>query len=264
LQPFIFGNQRVYPLASLMVKTLPALPGVQVGDLRLGYTQKRRNLALFKAGIHQKLYFACPHKPNDSIHYRLWQEKFHAGDSVCLSVELHEDDSVSGMKQDDIRSKRLRKWIDEDPVSNGNVVAWCNHYSHYTQEGEEPLNPVMIRGMAPKRGKRSQTFGEKIARKLEEIGRRAGYWRGENWLDSLEDPVPRGIVISIDENLLSAALQQIGEAFRDKGMQIDLSRDYAMIAAQASAWLKNQRVDIRQNADVSKVTSTRGTIHILP
>lgn len=77
----------------------------------------------------------------------------------------------------EIRRRRLREWIDTDPVSLGVVEAWCAYYSQFA---EKPINPVHIRQIAPKRGKPTSNLGEARARSLEIAGGKLTGWLDED------------------------------------------------------------------------------------
>lgn len=88
------------------------------------------------------------------------------------------------MPRMDIRETRranLRAWIDEDPVSRGNVESWCKHYSQFAAE---PFTPSYIRQLVPASGKVARNIGEKTARKLEQAG-----GKPKGWLDRDSDSV---------------------------------------------------------------------------
>lgn len=66
-----------------------------------------------------------------------------------------------------IRRRNLRALIDNDPVAQGNVVAWC---SAMAAKHGATLNPNFIRQLVPKRvAEADRNFGEKAARKIEEM-----------------------------------------------------------------------------------------------
>lgn len=73
----------------------------------------------------------------------------------------------------EIRRKRLREWIDTDPVSQGVVEAWCDYYSQFA---DRPINPVHIRQIVPKRGTPTSNLGETRARSLEKAGGKTSGW----------------------------------------------------------------------------------------
>lgn len=85
------------------------------------------------------------------------------------------------MEESEIRRTRLRQWIDDDPVSRGNIEAWCRHYSQFIQDDQQ-LTPTFIRQLAPRNGKPARNIGEKVARRLEKIGGKPAGWldRAEN------------------------------------------------------------------------------------
>lgn len=73
----------------------------------------------------------------------------------------------------EIRRRNLRLWIDTDPRSRGNVSEWCNHYSQFIdpEQGDTPLTPNYVRQLAPQEGPAPRNIGERVARKLERIGK---------------------------------------------------------------------------------------------
>lgn len=88
----------------------------------------------------------------------------------------------------------LRRWIDDDPVSQGNVSKWCDHYSVYLGKDEKPFNPGHIRQYIPQGNRESHAgIGETLARKIERALGRPRY--------SMDEPHPsdRGAVNEIRE-----------------------------------------------------------------
>lgn len=91
----------------------------------------------------------------------------------------------------EIRRRNLRKWIDEDPASNGVVRAWCDYYSQRLAPNEAPFNPTYIRQIAPKSGTPHRDIGEKVARKIERaLGKPEGSM--DRLIRLVEEPQPAG------------------------------------------------------------------------
>jgi len=65
------------------------------------------------------------------------------------------------------RGANLARWIREDPHAKGNVAAWCDHYSQFLEWHETPFNPQHIRNIAKSEIVKTESFGEKMARKIE-------------------------------------------------------------------------------------------------
>jgi len=113
-----------------------------------------------------------------------------------------------------VRRKRLRQWIDSDPVSLGVVKAWCSYYSRFT---EKPLNPVYIRQLVPKRGSPKSNIGERTARALEVAGGKLPGWLDgddegvgqEKGEDSKHQVVALAASYSRSPSLIAAALEHV-------------------------------------------------------
>lgn len=86
--------------------------------------------------------------------------------------------SIGDMDIYEQRRARLRAWIDEDPIAQGNVEAWCDSVSKRTGT---PVNPSYIRQLIPTAGRKAnRNIGEKAARNLEKAaGMPDGYLDGE-------------------------------------------------------------------------------------
>lgn len=84
----------------------------------------------------------------------------------------------------EIRRMNLRRWIDDDPVAQGNVAKWCDHYSVHLEKDEKPFNPNHIRQYIPQGGRDPHgSIGETLARKIERAVGRPRY--------SMDEPHPQ-------------------------------------------------------------------------
>lgn len=82
-----------------------------------------------------------------------------------------------------IRRMNLRRWIDDDPVADGNVAKWCDYYSVYLEKDEKPFNPNHIRQYIPQGDREPHgSIGENLARKIERALGRPKY--------SMDEPHP--------------------------------------------------------------------------
>lgn len=80
---------------------------------------------------------------------------------------------MANMDIAEVRRRNLRAWIDQDPHSQGNVEAWCHHYSRFA---DKPISPTYIRQLVPARGGAARNIGERAARKLEAAGGKPPGW----------------------------------------------------------------------------------------
>lgn len=156
--------QRQQLVAKFKADALAALAGGQIGDVRLRNAHARGNFVLSEAAGDERGDDVFPHGSHNSICF-CWRQArdnsmrlFHAHTHSC---------EMNPMETADIRRKNLRRWIDTDPVSRGNVEAWCSHYSRFS---DKPITPSYIRQLVPERGKPSRNIGERVARKLEIAG----------------------------------------------------------------------------------------------
>lgn len=188
-------------LPKLEADSLPALTGIKVRDVRLGNADLLSDLLLREPGRHEIADDFFPHVHNDSICCCVTQQ---------LPLVQHSllPDYVDSMDISDIRRTRLRQWIDTDPVSNGDVEAWCAYYSGFVSNDESPISPTYIRQLVPKSGKGSRNIGERTARRLERIGSKP-----VGWLDLLQDEeTPRRHTVEEPKIQYIAAAPSIGLA----------------------------------------------------
>lgn len=178
--PFMQGEEA---LSEFEPDALAAHSGVEVGDVGLGRANLVSDLALRQPGLHEVCDDFFPHGRYDSNCCCRLQQR-------ALVQHLLSGGYVAAMEIDEIRRRRLREWIDTDPVSMGDVEAWCGYYSQFVQKDESPLSPTYIRQLVPKRGNPNRNIGEKVARRLERIGQKPS-----GWLDaSPEATTPRDIL----------------------------------------------------------------------
>lgn len=79
------------------------------------------------------------------------------------------------MELKNIRGANLARWIRDDPHAKGVVTAWCDHYSQFLRGDERPFNPQHIRNLAKPAISENESFGEKMARKVERAMGRPAY-----------------------------------------------------------------------------------------
>ena len=119
----------------------------------------------------------------EPCHEELLDDFFPHGQTIALAVFVFNSTRLfsicyssgdnSTMDIAEIRRRNLRAWIDNDPASKGNVEAWCAYYSQFA---EKPLTPSYVRQLVLERGKAVRNIGERVARKLEAIGRHPPGW----------------------------------------------------------------------------------------
>lgn len=168
----------------LETESLASLAARQVGDVRLRNADLHSNFVLLHASRHQVGDDFFPHDAHDSICCCQDQQQ-----SLVQHLLLRTQNYV--MEIEEIRRLRLRQWIDNDPVSQGDVEKWCNHYSKLAVEGDGTLSPTYIRQLVPKRGTASRNIGERVARRLERI---VGKPKG-----SLDEEIPNEHTAVADE-----------------------------------------------------------------
>lgn len=172
-----FGGR---PAAALLVQQLQLLPdlesnplatasGREVTDMGLRYADFRGELVLRKARGQKVDNDVFPHEHYDSTCCYEAQQRPLVQHLLSGGYRAH-------MEPEEIRRLRLREWIDTDPYSNGDVEAWCVHYSKLAKEGEGTLNPTYIRQLVPKKGTPNRNIGERTARRLERIGNKPKGW----------------------------------------------------------------------------------------
>ena len=162
-------------LSELKADALTSLPGVEVRDMRLGNADLLSDLLLRESGRHEIADEFFPHNRHDSTCCCGSQQRPLVQHSLL-------PDYVQTMDISDIRRTRLRQWIDTDPVSKGDVEAWCAYYSGFVGKDESPLSPTYIRQLVPKSGRGARNIGERTARRLERIGSKPA-----GWLDFLQN-----------------------------------------------------------------------------
>lgn len=184
--------QFMQPRPDLKTKPLAALAPQQIRDVRLGDADQHGNLVLLQAGRHQIGDDFFPHDVHNSICCCSDQQQ-------PLVQHLLLNGQNAGMEIEEVRRLRLRQWIDNDPVSLGDVEKWCNHYSKLAAAGDGTLSSTYIRQLVPKRGNPSRNIGERVARRLERI---VGKPKGS--LD--EDlPVEQGAAAPVERHSLAGS-----------------------------------------------------------
>ena len=152
----------------------------------------------------------------------------HGNNSSRLFIQGCSVRQMTPMDIAEIRRKKLRQWIDTDPVSMGNVEAWCGHYSRFS---DKPLNPTYIRQLVPERGFANRNIGERTARKLECAGRKP-----HGYLDSLLNDGQDQRMLR-DENHAT-----------DPGLSLSSNTQYASIQPESKE--NNKEVQVRSNSAV--------------
>ena len=118
---------------------LPALPRGEVPNVRLAHMEMSRDLVLREPRVEDVGNDSFPHAFYDSTCCCISQQH-------QLVQQMLSDGYSDSMEIDGIRRLRLRAWIDHDPHSNGDVEAWCGHYSQFIPDDERPLNPTIALG----------------------------------------------------------------------------------------------------------------------
>lgn len=173
--PFFMKGLKTF--AELETNSLAALSGREVGNVGLRDADCRSDLMLRQPRFHDVGDDVFPHDATNNSICCCTQQ----GQQQTLVQHLLSHDYAAHMKLEEVRRLRLRHWIDTDPVSMGDVEAWCSHYSEFVGEGENTLSPTYIRQLVPKRGHAARNIGERTARRLERIGSKP-----KGWLDDEE------------------------------------------------------------------------------
>lgn len=238
--PFV---QRDEALAEIEPNALAAASGIEIGDVRLRRADLVPNLSLGQPCIHEVCDDFFPHEPYDSNCCRLTQQR-------ALVQHLLSGGYVASMEIDEIRRRRLREWIDTDPVSMGDVEAWCGYYSQFVQKDESPLSPTYIRQLVPKRGTPNRNIGEKVARRLERIGNKPAGWLDTSPSEgaSLATPAVRApSPPTINDTAPFQRREQTYEAERGR-LREESRRATNSTTADHSAALRAQIAFLRQSA----------------